>query len=196
MTDLCKTCGKTGSSILMNCKRCKSVAYCSAECQRRDWKDHKPTCQRKEFAGAPCDCCGSTENVEGGDFCLKCGYHYCKACNEEHRTLDIDGDVASFAPCPSCQQKRDFISPSDCTKFEKLIKERPSDPRLANWLVTLGSRILLFDDTPRGEQKAKEHFVRAGELGYGEGFSCVAEINIGARNWDEARRFYLLAADK
>jgi MYND finger len=153
IVDACQVCGKTSS--LMNCKRCKSVAYCSADCQRRDWKTHKPTCQRKEFAGAPCDCCSNTENVTNGDMCLKCGNLYCKTCDEEHLTRDLlDGSVASFAPCPSCRQRRDFIRQGDCKKLEKLVQERPSDPRLANWLVTLGSRVQSFDITRRGEEKS------------------------------------------
>jgi tetratricopeptide (TPR) repeat protein len=195
MTASCNACGKTTS--LMNCKRCKSVAYCSAECQRRDWKAHKPTCQRAEFAGAPCDCCGTTENVQLGDICLNCGFLFCKICDEQNLTRDQSGNVDSFAPCPRCQQRRDFRRASNRKKLEKLIKESPRDPRLASWLVCLGQYILEFDDnTRRGERKAKEHFLHAGELGWGEGFIGVATIYLKHRNWEEARRYYEMAAQK
>ncbi|CAM9233644.1 unnamed protein product [Ectocarpus fasciculatus] len=38
----CAKCGKIGKSL--QCSRCRKVAYCSKECQRRDWKSHKPSC--------------------------------------------------------------------------------------------------------------------------------------------------------
>ncbi|CAM9482521.1 unnamed protein product [Hapterophycus canaliculatus] len=38
----CAICGKTGQS--MQCARCRSVCYCSKECQRKDWKRHKSAC--------------------------------------------------------------------------------------------------------------------------------------------------------
>mmetsp|Transcript_52007 Transcript_52007/g.153475 ORF Transcript_52007/g.153475 Transcript_52007/m.153475 type:complete len:180 (-) Transcript_52007:114-653(-) len=48
----CAGCGKTASQAevdgkpLKQCARCKAVAYCSQDCQRRDWKaGHKRVCQ-------------------------------------------------------------------------------------------------------------------------------------------------------
>lgn len=38
----CAKCGKSGKSL--QCSRCRKVAYCSKECQRQDWKSHKPSC--------------------------------------------------------------------------------------------------------------------------------------------------------
>eukprot|EP00931_Biecheleriopsis_adriatica_P090297 TRINITY_DN64302_c0_g1_i1.p1 TRINITY_DN64302_c0_g1~~TRINITY_DN64302_c0_g1_i1.p1 ORF type:complete len:382 (-),score=91.58 TRINITY_DN64302_c0_g1_i1:8-1123(-) len=43
----CNKCGAVGSELgrkLLVCGRCKGVAYCSAECQRADWKVHKYDC--------------------------------------------------------------------------------------------------------------------------------------------------------
>lgn len=37
----CLRCGKGASKT---CARCKAVAYCSRECQKKDWKQHKVTC--------------------------------------------------------------------------------------------------------------------------------------------------------
>lgn len=30
--------------ILLRCGRCRDAYYCNRECQRRDWKSHKPSC--------------------------------------------------------------------------------------------------------------------------------------------------------
>ena len=44
---VCARCGQTAAPgvKLLTCSRCKLVRYCSAECQRKDWKSHKPRCQ-------------------------------------------------------------------------------------------------------------------------------------------------------
>ncbi|KAG1759374.1 hypothetical protein EDD22DRAFT_906304 [Suillus occidentalis] len=43
---VCAACGKegSGSGSLLICSRCKVVRYCSADCQRNDWKGHKKRC--------------------------------------------------------------------------------------------------------------------------------------------------------
>lgn len=44
--DECATCHKTSTETgpLKRCGRCKTAAYCSVECQKADWKTHKPNC--------------------------------------------------------------------------------------------------------------------------------------------------------
>lgn len=37
----CEHCGKSPTSPLMVCSKCRQVKYCSRECQRTDWKRHK-----------------------------------------------------------------------------------------------------------------------------------------------------------
>ena len=39
------TCHKCESASIQRCVRCKSVYYCSRECQRQDWKSHKKECK-------------------------------------------------------------------------------------------------------------------------------------------------------
>ncbi|KAJ1338082.1 zinc finger MYND domain-containing protein [Microdochium nivale] len=43
---LCLLCPKRGTET---CKQCNQAAYCSAACQKKDWKTHKHVC--KDFAG-------------------------------------------------------------------------------------------------------------------------------------------------
>lgn len=40
------------ATILRQCAACKSVVYCSRECQRKDWKNHKESCGRSPVATA------------------------------------------------------------------------------------------------------------------------------------------------
>jgi hypothetical protein len=49
---LCARCGKPGATGMLRCSKCKSVRYCSRECQRSDWNPHKWRCKEvsKELA--------------------------------------------------------------------------------------------------------------------------------------------------
>ena len=51
----CRVCGKGGrvGVAVMICKRCKTAIYCSAECQRADWRSHKRECVPQKKAPAP-----------------------------------------------------------------------------------------------------------------------------------------------
>merc|ERR1719401_989759 len=45
-TGVCRHCDKRAEyRALLDCSRCRSVHYCSAECQKADWKDHKEVCK-------------------------------------------------------------------------------------------------------------------------------------------------------
>ena len=41
----CACCGKTGKPKLKKCSICKQVWYCNTECQKANWKAHKPDCK-------------------------------------------------------------------------------------------------------------------------------------------------------
>jgi len=42
---VCLSCGQPGKPRLLSCSKCKTAKYCSASCQRNDWKGHKVTCK-------------------------------------------------------------------------------------------------------------------------------------------------------
>ena len=46
--NVCAVCGRGGAK--KTCANCKGRVYCSVACQRRDWKDHKPTCDVQALA--------------------------------------------------------------------------------------------------------------------------------------------------
>ena len=43
----------TEKANLLKCSRCKSVFYCSKECQKFHWKAHKPNCQPPQTLASP-----------------------------------------------------------------------------------------------------------------------------------------------
>ncbi len=44
MVRACDCCRLAGAATMQYCGRCKNAAYCNAECQRSDWKQHKVVC--------------------------------------------------------------------------------------------------------------------------------------------------------
>jgi hypothetical protein len=46
----CAAAGCASEEASSMCSRCEAVRYCSRECQRTDWKAHKPVCT----AAQPC----------------------------------------------------------------------------------------------------------------------------------------------
>jgi hypothetical protein len=45
-SDRCARCGGPGKPKLLVCGACKSTSYCSAGCQKEDWKKHKLVCKK------------------------------------------------------------------------------------------------------------------------------------------------------
>ena len=43
---MCRFCKTTKCEQWLFCSQCRATSYCSKECQKRDWKSHKPLCQR------------------------------------------------------------------------------------------------------------------------------------------------------
>ncbi|KAF8147926.1 hypothetical protein K438DRAFT_2027596 [Mycena galopus ATCC 62051] len=50
----CRTCFvKTATKNLKRCGQCQNVWYCSPQCQKKDWPEHKKSCRKQNFAPAP-----------------------------------------------------------------------------------------------------------------------------------------------
>jgi TPR repeat protein len=80
--------------------------------------------------------------------------------------------------------------------LESIIDENKDDPRRGLWLMDLGQTYLMDPSIPNRQQKAMESYLRAGEIGFGQGYSRLAEIHLHDQNRSEARKYYRLAAEK
>lgn len=54
VTEVCRNCGRKDGkdgAALKKCARCLEVKYCSAECQKKDWKKHRMECKESDVYG-------------------------------------------------------------------------------------------------------------------------------------------------
>lgn len=50
--NVCGKCGKKEAAKLKKCARCLRIKYCSAECQREHWAEHKRECKKDGLVSA------------------------------------------------------------------------------------------------------------------------------------------------
>lgn len=51
ITRICNFCGKK-EPHMPTCSRCRTMLYCSKECQKKDWPSHKLTCNKEQSTEA------------------------------------------------------------------------------------------------------------------------------------------------
>ncbi|ORY43793.1 hypothetical protein BCR33DRAFT_850975 [Rhizoclosmatium globosum] len=128
MTDLqCDFCNRPSSS-LSRCTGCKSAFYCSANCQKKAWKEHKPIClavkeslislsheadlrntlltQAKQESAQECAIC---LDPVSSPVILPCNHMFCSGClaSLPIKTIgDEDPNIkAAQIPCPLCRNE-------------------------------------------------------------------------------------------
>ncbi|GBC02154.1 hypothetical protein RclHR1_04480018 [Rhizophagus clarus] len=116
--DVCSRCGKTsiveaGGGI---CSKCKSVFYCSRDCQKEDWKRHKKECNfnpattTKSTSSRLADVITETNNEikDNSEIETKKNGNACKRCGKTS-TMEAGGGI-----CSKC--KLVFYCSRDCQK--------------------------------------------------------------------------------
>ncbi len=150
----CKVCGKRGD--LKKCTKCNNVYYCSKECQKLDFKQHKQNCIKdkhilkllpKEDPKNPCPIC-LCEECDEGMFatCYQCGASFCGNCIAAKYLATMNG-------CPMCRHNQNFSDDKKLECLEKLlqrgvpieqvypsialvrIRKNPSDPSIIVYLT-------------------------------------------------------------
>ena len=110
----CEGCGKTepDGNTFSKCSECRSVLYCSRECQKKHWKAHKPNC--KKLAKYPKFCDPSTSVIEsslpeigGKEAQLQFRFGQCvKIRGTEDDTTNNEGRVVGLRAGADCDHVR------------------------------------------------------------------------------------------
>ena len=66
---------------VLRCSKCKSVAYCGVDCQRKAWPNHKKRCAPPRRTKSLCACCGALSEVANCDALVAVGASTpCRVC--------------------------------------------------------------------------------------------------------------------
>ena len=116
-TRSCAACGST-ADVKLRCSRCKRVWYCSAACQRTDWRAHRGGCDPGvavarlddfAYAAPTCGRCGAfavgVDEAAGPweRYRACCGCYLCEGCERRGTGRSKEGPVpAAEDVCPRC----------------------------------------------------------------------------------------------
>ena len=91
----CAVCPKAGTK---ECQKCKSVRYCSRDCQRKDWNAHKSSCRAQ--AGPQCAICLRASGAPRLAMPTACDHHAHARCRAEMaRSCPEEGTLGACAAC-------------------------------------------------------------------------------------------------
>ena len=201
-TSPCANCGKESNSDNMNtCNKCKMVKYCNAACKKKHRKKHKKACEKRVaelhdqelFKEPPpheeCPLCFLPFSLENKTSTFKscCGKRICNGC--VYAMIISEGkDLCAF-----CRTPRAYSVEAEIKRMNKLI-----DKGNAKALFILGGWYASGMGMPRNRLKGNELYLKAGELGYAEGYYNLGQAYHEGegveRDVKKARHYYELAA--
>ena len=112
--DCCSSCGRK-SVKLKKCGACSKAWYCSQECQRSDWKEHKKVCKPLNEANPAT----STEQDKSNSAFLPTAMTKCGGCERESSSLR-PCPCHKIAYCSTACQRMDWTRhKKDCTAATK-----------------------------------------------------------------------------
>jgi hypothetical protein len=82
---------------VLRCSKCKSVAYCGTDCQRRAWPNHKKRCAPPRRTKSLCACCGALAEVANCDALVAVGASTpCRVCGR------VESNFGRTTPSTRC----------------------------------------------------------------------------------------------
>ena len=180
--DKCAACGKKGGDELKTCTACKLVKYCNRDCQISHRPQHKKACKKraaeiydeKLFEEPPslgdcpiCFLCLPSLST-GRKYMACCGKTICSGCCHAP-VYENQGNVVARKTCPFCR----ILKP---TSEEEAVDRNKKRMEANDPIAIFNIGVYYRDGTcgfPQDMDKALEHWLRAGELGYAAAYHNV-----------------------
>eukprot|EP00984_Skeletonema_dohrnii_P013179 scaffold5449_cov88-Skeletonema_dohrnii-CCMP3373.AAC.4 len=184
----CAACGKDGNG-LKSCAGCKSVKYCSADCQKEHRPRHKKECMQRTAAlhqealfkqpspreQCPICCLPMPFDNKDTKYQACCGKVICSGCICAVHARD------GRSLCPFCR------APADCEPsglLKRLLKRVEANDPIA--MFTLGTLSMRggMPGVPKDAKKAAGLFLRSADLGYAPAYVNLAhcyELGFGVK---------------
>jgi len=201
--ETCAACGKEGNSDDMNiCNKCKSVKYCNAACKKKHRKKHKKACEKRLaelheellFIDPPppeeCPICMLSLPMESGQKTFKtcCGKVICSGCIYTMRMSERKN------LCAFCRTPKSTLYADEIKRIQTQM-DKDNAEAFASLGGCYGRGIIGLE---QDYQKARELFLKAGELGCSDGYYNVGyyyEDGVGVEvDKKKAKHYYELAA--
>ena len=147
------------------CSRCKQVAYCTPECQRKAWPLHKRKCVPPRPTKTLCPYCGLVE--------------------ESDQTGPVVAVGATRRDCRECGQRGSGDPAIDARLLEELVKRRPKGPHVSLACAVVGKNaadaLRKFRDDglepPEAvKQRALDYLSRSAHLGVAASAAALGQV--------------------
>ncbi len=170
-TSCCASCGIPGVDEikLKKCKGCYLVRYCSIECQRDHWSQHKRACRNRaaelrdellfnqpestHFGDCPICCLPMPLDKSKSSMCSSCCKFICNGCAHANKIRDVE--MRRRPSCPFCRKPGTSEDVSDKRRMKRIEANDPG--------------ALLQEGLIQGSKgdyiKAFEYYTKAAELG-------------------------------
>ena len=209
-TITCANCGKGEEYIgdLKACMACKMVKYCNRDCQIAHRPRHKRACKKraseirdeKLFQESPppedCPICFLPLSLDTRESTFKscCGKLVCLGC--VHAMIEERGEEEESAYCPFCRTPQANSNEEEIERTEKLMENGNANA----FYVLAGLYLEGTHGVVQDLAKACELYLKAGELGYANGYYCLGNAYREGRGVEldtkKARHYYELGAMK
>ena len=208
--DKCAACGTEGGDSLKACMACHMVKYYNRDCQISHRKQHKKECKKraaelydeklfKEVEPEECPICFRPFPLDASHTVFKtcCGKLIFKGCIYAMDMSEGGAEKCAFCRTPEIDKPIDDEEKEHIKRLKKLMDK--GDAGAFNHLAGLYSQGI--SGMPQDDVKAKELWLKAGELGCADAYLHLAvwvyELGRGgAIDEKKAKHYYELAAMK
>lgn len=210
----CAHCGKAekDNANLNSCTACKAVKYCSCDCRKSHWPDHKETCEKRVHeqlfdeelckqlnkTRGECPICMLPFQCDYNAAAFKgcCGKVICHGCIHAQKKEDVKSGkkFEDFGRCPFCRAPTPTKDDLAADFMQKFVEKKNADAILTVAVYCRRGMEGFRKDTA----KSIKLFLVAGKLGSAEAYCNLGNMfNVGdevEQDKKKAMHYYKLGA--